>query len=58
LAAAPDGLDWFLRPVARSWCKYESLHDGSLTLWQVAEMNDAIDLIDENDARLNPQPAR
>jgi uncharacterized small protein (DUF1192 family) len=46
-------LDWFLRPVARGWCKYESLHDGALTLWQVAEMNDAIDLIDENDARLD-----
>ena len=40
-----------LRPVARGWCKYESLIDGTLSLADVALMNDAIDVQDENEAR-------
>jgi len=32
-------------------CKYESLIDGTLSLYDVAEMNDALDVQDENEHR-------
>jgi hypothetical protein len=51
--AAPDGLDWLYRPVVRGWCKLESLYDGTLTLAMIAEANEMIDLVDENEARLS-----
>lgn len=47
----PDGLDWLYRPVSRGWCKAESLFDGTLDLAQIAEMNDAIDVYEENQFR-------
>ncbi|WP_243843798.1 DUF6889 family protein [Paraburkholderia caballeronis] len=31
-----------MEPVARGWCRYESLLDGSIDLADVALMNDAI----------------
>ena len=37
-----EGLEWILRPVARGWCRYESLVDGTLDLADIAIMNDAI----------------
>ena len=40
--------DWLLRPVARGFCKYESLIDGTLSLEHISEMNEAIDVMDEN----------
>jgi len=40
-----------LRPVGRGWCRYESLIDGTLSLADVALMNDAIDCQDENERR-------
>lgn len=39
--------------MSRGWCRYESLLDGSLDLCDVAEMNEAIDVEDENQARAN-----
>ena len=36
----------------------ESLHDGTLSLEQLAEMNDLIDVMDENEMRLNPPPRK
>ncbi len=39
----PDGLDWLLRPSTKGMCKYESLKDGTLDLYDVALMNDALD---------------
>lgn len=47
-----DGLDWLMRPVLRGMCKYESLKDASLDLADVARMNDALDVEDENRARV------
>lgn len=47
----PDGEDWLLRPVLRGACRYESLIDGTLTLADVALLNDALDVMDENEAR-------
>jgi len=47
----PDGEDWLLRPVLRGLCKYESLIDGTLALHDIALMNDALDVQDENELR-------
>lgn len=44
-------MDWLLRPVLRGMCKYESLIDGSLDLADIALMNDALTVQDENEAR-------
>lgn len=49
----PDGADLLMRPVLRGLCKYESLIDGTLTLCDVADMNDAITAMDENAWRAN-----
>jgi len=32
-------------------CKYESLKDGTLSLYDVALMNDALDVLEENERR-------
>ena len=50
-ATLPDGEDWLWRPVMRKFFKYHELIDGSLSIEDVAMMNDLIDLYDENDAR-------
>lgn len=41
-----------MRPVLRGACKYEGLIDGSLSLIDLARLNDAIDVFDENARRL------
>lgn len=46
-----DGDDWVMRPAIRGLCKYESLKDGTLDLEDVARMNDALDVADENERR-------
>lgn len=40
-----------MRPVMAHLCKYESLKDGTLDLADVALMNDALDVQNENEAR-------
>lgn len=45
------GEDWLLRPVLAGCCRYESLVDGSLSLEDVATMNDALDVQSENERR-------
>ena len=40
-----------MRPVLRGLCKYESLKDGTLDLFDLAEMNDALSVFDENQYR-------
>ena len=37
-----------MRPVLRGLCRYTDIVDGTLSLYDVAEMNDAIDVLDEN----------
>lgn len=46
------GEDWLLRPVMRGMCRYESLIDGTLTLADVALMNEAIEVETENKYRI------
>ncbi len=41
-----------MRPVVRGMCKLESLFDGTLDLEQIALANDALDVADENDRRI------
>lgn len=47
-----DGEEWLLRPVLEGCCKYESLIDGTLNLVDIARMNAALDVRDENQRRL------
>lgn len=46
-------MGWIMRPVVRGLCKFESLKDGTLDLSDVALMNDALDVQDENELRYN-----
>ena len=48
-----SGEDWLMRPVIEGLCKYESLLNGTIDLFDIARMNDAIDVRDENTRRLN-----
>lgn len=47
--------DWLLRPVLRGLCKYESLVDGTLSLADLALLNEALDVEAENQYRLQPK---
>ena len=47
----PDGLDYILRPVLRGLCKYESLKDCTLSLFDISVLNDALDCSVENERR-------
>jgi hypothetical protein len=49
-ASLPGGEDWLLRPVVRGMCQYESLVNGAVDLADVALMNDALDVLEENRA--------
>lgn len=40
-----------MRPVMRGICKLESLYDGTLDLEAIALANDALDVMDYNDAK-------
>lgn len=44
-----------MRPVLRGCCRYESLIDGTLSLGDVAQINDALDAQDENQYRARPK---
>lgn len=44
----PDGLDWLLRPVVKRMCLYESLKDGTIDLADIAIMNEALDVLADN----------
>ncbi|QEE24590.1 hypothetical protein CS053_08790 [Rhodanobacter glycinis] len=48
-ASLPGGEDWLLRPVVKGMCRYESLKNGDLDLEDVALMNDALDVVAENE---------
>jgi len=46
-----EGEDWLLRPVLEGLCHYESWKNCVLDLEDVAKMNDAIDVRNENELR-------
>lgn len=45
----PNQEDWLLRPVIKGMCKYESIIDGTLDLADIALMNDALDVVADNE---------
>lgn len=47
----PEGEDFVLRPCLEGMCRYESLKDGTISLADVALMNDALDVKYENERR-------
>lgn len=47
--------DWLIRPVLRGLCKYESLVDGTLSLCDIALLNEALDVEAENQYRAQPK---
>lgn len=51
MARMSDGTDFLMRPVVRGLCKYSELKDGTLDLFDVAAMNEALDVMDENTKR-------
>jgi hypothetical protein len=53
-----NGEDWLLRPVLRKLLNYKSLIDGTVDLEDVAKLNDALDVSDENEARLQKAAER
>ena len=42
---------WLLRPVRAGLCRFESLVDGTLSLCDVADLNEFLDVEAENDRR-------
>lgn len=46
-----------MRPVLAGMCRYESLKDGTLDLDDIAEMNEALEIRDENTRRANKAAA-
>lgn len=40
-----------MRPVLKGLCKYESIIDGTLSLGDIALLNDALDVQNENELR-------
>ena len=47
-----DSTDWLMRPVLYKMALYSELKDGTLTLNDVARMNEAIDVKNENERRM------
>lgn len=52
LVSMSDGEDWLMRPVLEGLCKYEALVDGTLGLFDLVRMNEALDVREENTFRL------
>lgn len=47
-----------MRPVIKGMCKYESLIDGTLDLADIALMNDALDVVADNEYLIEQEQAR
>jgi hypothetical protein len=56
--AMASGEDWLMRPVLRGLCVYESLINGTVDLFDIARMNEALDVTDENERRINEALAK
>ncbi len=54
----PDESDWLMRPVIKGMCKFESLKNGVLDLADIALMNDALDVVADNEYLLNQERER
>lgn len=47
----PEDRDILMRPVLRGLCRYESILDGTLSLCDIMDLNEALDVFDENSYR-------
>ena len=47
-----DGEGFLMRPILAGMCHYESITNGALDLWDFVIMNEALDVRDENEARI------
>lgn len=54
----PDESDWLMRPVIKGMCKFESLKNGELDLFDIALMNDALDVVADNEYLLHKERER
>ncbi len=54
----PDESDWLVRTVIKGMCKFESLKNGELDLVDIAFMNDALDVVADNEYLLNEEHKR
>ncbi|UTN94663.1 MULTISPECIES: DUF6889 family protein [Serratia] len=48
----PGGEDYILRPVDAGLCSFEALKDGRIDLFDIALMNDYLDMKADNEARI------
>ncbi len=48
-----EDLDFLLRPVIKGLCSYSELKDGTLDLYDIDILNEALDVQEENDRRIN-----
>jgi hypothetical protein len=53
-----SGEDWLMRPVLEGLCSYESLLDGKIDLFDIARMNEALDVKFENERRISEALAK
>jgi hypothetical protein len=51
----PDGKEWLYLPASEKMCLYESLKDGTLDLFDVAEMNDFLMMKADNEELARPK---
>lgn len=58
LVTMSGGEDLLMRPVLRGMCRYESLLDTTVDLVDIALMNEAINVDDENRARVTKEVMR
>jgi hypothetical protein len=52
LDVLPGGEDYILRPARAGLCKYEALKDGRIDLYDIALMNDYLDMEADNEAKI------
>ncbi|KAA6459625.1 hypothetical protein DYQ86_16025 [Acidobacteria bacterium AB60] len=45
--------DWLMRPVLAGMCRYDAVKDPSYSLVDFARMNEALDVQQENERRVN-----
>ncbi len=58
VVALEHGESWLLAPVIAGMCRYESLLDGSVGLFDIARMNDALAARAENEWRMREAARR
>ncbi|MDY6450712.1 hypothetical protein SKM58_07785 [Acinetobacter faecalis] len=51
-------MDWLMRPCVKGMCKFESLKNGKIDLADIALMNDALDVIADNEYLIQQERER